>query len=191
MSTQMPTPPGGDGTSPATHMPGQVSEQAQLRTGCGAGRPVPRKLHLPEPSQDRQGGIAGSVEQGHLAPAQPQPLTRHCSWREPNRTDSPRLASHLASNPFGLTSQMYHRKMRRPDIVKRCLIIWTVSWNKLSRDNQIQPLKQRAAKHYGPGDCWRCPESGCLWEVACEDGRDRNLFLYCPPDPHYADPMLS
>lgn len=128
MST-MPTPPGGDGNSPATHMPGLVSEQAQLRAGCGAGRPVPRKLHLPEPSQDRQGRIAGSVEQGHLAPA--QPLTRHCSWREPDKTDSPRFASHLSSNPLGLTSQMYHRKMRRPDIVKRCLIIWTVSWNKL------------------------------------------------------------
>lgn len=150
--------------------------------------------HLPEPSQHRQGGISDNVEQGHLALVQAQPLMRHCSWREPDRTYSPRFASHLSSNPLGLTRRMYHGRMRRPNIVKRYLMIWTVFLEQtlfgllyhrnLTRDNQIQWLKQRTAKYYGPGDCWRCPELRCLWEVACEDERDRkssDIVFLTPP----------
>lgn len=55
MSTRMPIPPDGAGICPATHMPGLVSEQAQLRAGCGAGRPVPRQLP-PARTQPAQAG---------------------------------------------------------------------------------------------------------------------------------------
>lgn len=71
---------------------------------------------LPEPSQDRQGGISGNVEEGDLAQA--QPLDKHCSWREPDRTHSPRFAKPPLFKSFGPGQLDLPRENRRPDIVK-------------------------------------------------------------------------
>lgn len=73
---------------------------------------------LPEPSQDRQGGISGNVEQGHLALAQAQPFARTAPGGNQIGPIPPDLPSQLSSNPLGLTSWTYHGKMRRSDIVE-------------------------------------------------------------------------